>query len=96
MKESDVILILRYPSARFVEYALSFANLTQREETAMNLCGRRGMTQERAAEKADISVDTMQRWYRAGIEKLVAAWENDAVIAAVIAETKRKNAMSKN
>lgn len=53
---------------------MSLANLSWKEETAIRLCGRRQMTQERAAEDAGYSVDAMQRWYRAGIKKLMAAW----------------------
>ena len=84
MSEDQVILFLRYPSTDLVEFALSLANLGWKEETAINLCARRGMTQEVAAEKAGYSVDAMQRWYRAGIKKLMTAWSGHEWILKVI------------
>ncbi len=84
MSEDNVIQFLRYPAAGLVEFALSLANLSWKEETAINLCARRGMTQEAAAEKAGYSVDAMQRWYRAGIKKLMAAWSGHEWIIKVI------------
>lgn len=74
MEEQKIITFLRCPAAAVVDLALAMANLTWKEETAINLCGKRGKTQERAAEEAGCSVDAMQRWYRAGIHKLSAAW----------------------
>ncbi len=74
MKEETVIAFLRYPVAGLVDYALSIANLTWQEELAVTLCGRKHMTQERAAEQAGYSVDAVQKWYRAGIRKLCTAW----------------------
>ena len=85
MNEDQVIQFLRYPAAGLVEFALSLANLSWKEETAINLCVRRGMTQESAAEKAGYSVDAMQRWYRAGIKKLMTAWAGHEWIIKVIA-----------
>lgn len=74
MDEEKIIALLRCPSAPLVDLALAMANLTWKEELAVSMCGRQAMTQERAAEKADCSVDAMQRWYRAGIRKLSTAW----------------------
>lgn len=74
MDEEKIIALLRCPSAPLVELALAMANLTWKEELAITLCGRQAMTQERAAEKTDCSVDAMQRWYRAGMRKLSTAW----------------------
>lgn len=84
MEEEDVKRFLRYPSAALVEFALALANLTWQEELALNLCGRKGMTQERAAEQAGYSVDTVQRWYRSGIKKLCAAWSGQDWILKVL------------
>ena len=74
LPEDRVTAFLRYPSSILVDFALSLANLTAQEEKAIYLCGRRRMTQELAAEQADCSVDTMQRWYRAAVKKLSEAW----------------------
>lgn len=84
MSEEIVIAFLRYPVAGLVDYALSIANLTWQEETAITLCGRKRMTQEKAAEKAGYSVDAMQKWYRAGIKKLCSAWSGSEWIFILI------------
>lgn len=68
MDEKRVIRFLRCPDSRLVELAVSLANLNWKEAKAIDLCGRQAMTQEQAAEAAECSVDTMQRWYRAGIK----------------------------
>lgn len=75
MEEKDVLKFLQCGAAPVVDLAISIANLTWKEETAVSLCGRRDMTQEKAAEESGYSVDTMQRWYRRGISKLAKAWD---------------------
>ena len=84
MSEDDIKLFLRYPSKALVDFALELVNLTWQERTAIDLCGRQGYTQEAAAERAGYSVDAMQRWYRAGIRKLCAAWAETMWIKKVI------------
>lgn len=74
MDEKRAIRFLRCPDSRLVELAVSLANLSWKEAKAIDLCGRQAMTQEQAAEVAECSVDTMQRWYRSGIKKLCKAW----------------------
>ena len=74
MDESKVVKFLRCPSAPLVNLAVEMANLTWKEQLAVDLCGRRAMTQEKAAEEAGYSVDAVQRWYRLGIKKLCSAW----------------------
>lgn len=91
MTEDDIIIMLNYPCSQFVDYAISLANLNWKEETAISLCGRKAMTQERAAEKAGYSVDAMQRWYRSGMRKLLDSWSATIfVMDAVKAEKERK------
>ena len=84
MTEETVKRFLRYPSKPLVEFALSMVNLTWQEETAITLCGQRRMTQEKAAEKADCSVDAMQRWYRSGLEKLTRAWAGSEWMSKIV------------
>ena len=80
MKEETVVAFLRYPVSGLVDYALSIANLTWQEETAITLCGRKHMTQERAAEQTGCSVNTINNWYRSGIRKLCDAWSGSGWI----------------
>lgn len=84
MREETVIAFLRCPYAPLVDLALTFANLTWQEALAVDLCGRKHYTQEKAAEMADYSVDAMQKWYRSGVKKLCAAWSGNAWIEKLI------------
>lgn len=74
MEEKDVLRFLRCESSDLVDLAMKKANLSWKEEMAVTLCGRKDKTQNQAAEEAGLSVDTVQRWYRRGIEKLGRAW----------------------
>lgn len=69
-----IVAFLRCPAGAVVDLAVEMANLTWKESLAIELCGRKGKTQETAAEEAKRSPDAMQRWYRAGIKKLSTAW----------------------
>lgn len=84
MREAEVVAFLRYPSKPLVDFALTLANLPWQEEQAINLCGRKRMTQEQAAEHLDRSVDAVQKWYRAGIRSLQVAWSDCEWIKKVI------------
>ena len=85
MDKPTVIRFLRIPDAGVVDYALSLANLTQRERMAVEMCLRLGMTQEAAAEKADVSVDAMKKWMADGLKKLETAWDGSWWIRKVTA-----------
>lgn len=74
MNEDKIVAFLRCPSRDVVDLAVELANLNWKEALAIDQCGRKAKTQERAAEDSKRSPDAMQRWYRAGIKKLSAAW----------------------
>lgn len=74
MQNAEIVRFLRCPSSPLVDFAVSTANLTEKEALAISLCGRMGLTQEQAAEKAGYSVDAVQKWNRAGMKKLNTAW----------------------
>lgn len=74
MNEDKIIAFLRCPSKDIVDLAVELANLNWKEALAIEQCARKAKTQERASEDAKCSPDAMQRWYRAGIKKLSAAW----------------------
>lgn len=65
---------MQSPDADFVKMALSLVNLEDSERTVVDLCLRRGVTHERAAEQLDVSVDAIQKWSRAAKDKLWIAW----------------------
>ena len=75
MTDKEVVRFLRCPASELVELAISRANLTERELQAVTLIGRRGMTQEAAAEQLDRSVDGVHLWYRAAVQKLAVCWD---------------------
>lgn len=85
------MLILRYPIAEIVDNALALVNLTWKEEAAVYQCGRKGKTQERAAEECGYSPDAMQRWYSRGVKKLIFAWSNTEWVCDLLTEIKRKH-----
>lgn len=72
--EKQVVQLLRIPDKDLVDYMISLANLDRRENSAIDLCGRKAYTQEEAAEKIDRSTDAVQKWYRSGMRKLRTAW----------------------
>lgn len=90
MTKEDVILILRYPISEIVDRAMAIANLTWKEEVAIYQCGRKGRTQEQAAEDCGYSVDAMQRWFSKGIKKLIFAWSRSDWLHDLLAEIKRR------
>lgn len=75
MDERNVVKFLRCPASALVDLAVEMANPTWKESLAIDLCGRKSMTQETAAEKSGYSVDAMHRWYRSGIKRLCSAWD---------------------
>lgn len=75
MRECDVVKFLRCPASSVVSLAVEMANLDWRESLAIDLCGRKALTQEKAAEQAGYSPDAVQKWYRSGIKKLCKAWD---------------------
>lgn len=75
MTDKEVVRFLRCPASELVELAISRANLTERELQAVTLIGRRGMTQEAAAEQLDRSVDGVHLWYRSAVQKLALCWD---------------------
>ena len=95
MDEKQVIAFLRCSASAPLHLALEMANLTDRERTAVELCGIRGMTYDEAAEflqKSDRprETDTIKRWYHNARKKLSLAWSGLYWIEAII-EYEKKN-----
>lgn len=74
MDEDLIKKFLRQPASDVIDLAVEMANLSWKEEKAVELCFRKRMTQERASEAIGISVDSMQRICRSAIQKLNIAW----------------------
>lgn len=75
MTKEDVLAVLRHNESAPVNLAITLANLTQKEETVIRLCGCRAMTQAEAAEEMDRSPDAVQKWYSSAIKKLGETWD---------------------
>lgn len=75
-KERDrkIRSILQSPDSDFVVFALQLVNLEDSERTVVDLCLRRGLTHEKAAEELDVSVDALQKWCRSAKDKIWTAW----------------------
>lgn len=86
MNRSQAVRFLRMPAAGVVDYAVSLANLTQRERLAVDLCGRKGYTQEAAAVEADVSVEAIHKWFGSGMDKICTAWDGAWWILKLINE----------
>lgn len=89
MDEKRVLAFLRSSASAPVELAIEMANLTTRESIAIELCGRKGMTQDEAVEELQKGSmprerDALHRWYRSGIKKLCRAWNGIGWIDAII------------
>lgn len=82
----DVLKFLRYYWRGLVDYALDLAELDDRELQAVELCGRKRMTIEQAAEAAGVSVNTMQARWSSARRRIVRTWSNIEWIR-VLAET---------
>lgn len=75
-KERDrkIRAILQSPDADFVDMALRLVNLEDTERAALDLCLRRGLTYERAAEVLDVSPESLRNWCRSAKEKIWLVW----------------------
>ena len=91
MDEKKVIAFLRCSASAPLNLALEMANLTDKERTAVDLCGIRGLTYDEAAEALQTEnkdkrreVDTIKRWYKSAKTKLCRAWSGLYWIDAIV------------
>ena len=89
MDEKKVIAFLRCSASAPLNLALEIANLTDKERTAIDLCGIRGLTYDEAAEalqKTDRprEIDSVKRWYKSAKTKLCRAWSGLYWIDAIL------------
>ena len=81
MDEKKVVAFLRCSATAPLKLALEMSNLTDKERTAVELCGIRGLTYDEAAEVLQNKgenkrreVDTIKRWYKSAKKKLCLSW----------------------
>lgn len=75
MTRGDAKRIIRYPVKALALVALSYANLTDREMDVLILRYMRGHTQEEVAEEMNCTVNGLQKWEKAALDKCCKAWE---------------------
>lgn len=95
MDEKKVVAFLRSSSTAPLNLALEMANLTDRERTAVDLCGIRGLTYDEAVKVLQDGdrpreLDSIKRWYSSAKKKLVLAWSGLYWIDAIL-EYEKKN-----
>lgn len=73
-RDGKIKRLLQSPDVELVSLVTGLVNLTEAERAAVDLCLRRGMTQEQAAEQLDCSVEAIQKWSRSAKNKLWAVW----------------------
>lgn len=76
MKSETARNVLRSPYKPLVLVALSYVNLTDREMNLLILRYMRGHTQEEVAEEMCCTVNGLQKWEYAALDKCCKAWKN--------------------
>lgn len=89
MDDKKVVAFLRCSASAPMRLAIEMANLTDRERTAVELCGIRGLTYDEAAEilqRGDRprETDSIKRWYSSAKSKLRTAWDGLYWIDAIL------------
>lgn len=73
-RDARIKAVLQSPDADFIRMAMQLVSLDDMERAAVELCLRRGMSQEQAAEALDCSTEAIQKWSRSARDKLWAVW----------------------
>lgn len=84
MTTQEVKAVLKSPHKPLVLAALSYVNLTDRELDLLILRHMRGHTQEDAAEELGYTVNAVQKWEYAALEKCRKAWEHLIFIQEIL------------
>jgi len=63
-----------YPE--LIDLALNYARLTDKQQEIVDLCFKRGLTQEDAAEKTGYDVSTIRRWYNKAMKSMCAKFDH--------------------
>lgn len=84
MTTDEVRQVLHSPYKPLVLSALSYVNLTDRECNLLILRHMRGHTQEETAEELGYSVNAVQKWERAALEKCKEAWKKIIFVQEIL------------
>ena len=84
MTTDEVKRILKTPYKPLALMALSYVNLTDRELDLLILRHMRGHTQEETAEEMCCTVNGLQKWEKAALDKCKKAWEKLIFIQEIL------------
>lgn len=84
MTTDDVKQVLKSPHKPLVLAALSYVNLTDRECNLLILRHMRGHTQEETADELYCTVNGLQKWEYAALEKCRKAWDKLIFIQEIL------------
>lgn len=80
MTDETVKRFLRYHKASLVDLALAEVELDDKELKVIDLCGRKRLTIEQAAEVLDVSDSTVKRTWAKARKRLIKAWSGQEYI----------------
>lgn len=84
MTTDDVKQVLKTPYKPLALVALSYVNLTDREQSLLILRFMRGKTQQEAAEELNCTVNGLQKWEKTALDKCRKAWEKMIFIREIL------------
>jgi DNA-binding CsgD family transcriptional regulator len=84
MEKDTVIKALRTPYRRPLEFALTYASLSEREETCLRATLIEHRTEEAAAEHLGYSRDYVTKHKKHALEKLCRAWDYCEIIPILL------------
>lgn len=84
MEKETVLRALRTPYHRPLDFALTYASLTDKEEKCLRATLIEGRTEEEAAEMLDYSRDFVTKHKKRAVEKLCRAWDYCEIIPILI------------
>lgn len=84
MDKETVIRALRTPYRRPLEFALTYASLTDKESICLRATLIEGRTEEAAAEALEFSRDFVTKHKRRALDKLCRAWDYCEVVPILL------------
>ncbi len=84
MDKIEIRKILKNPSMELVNIALGYVNLTEIEKQVITLVEMQGKTEEKVAEKLDISTRHVQRIKETAFNKLSVVWSKNLFISIIL------------
>lgn len=75
LDKNIVLKALKSPYKRILDFAMTYVNLTEKEQECVQICCIEDVTEELAAERLQVSRDYVAKHKKKGIIKLQQAWK---------------------